>query len=161
MKLSKTETAFLKALQSDDCLIFRNGWPDFLIFEDGEYKFIEVKNEDKLRDEQIAIMEILNKLGLKCYIWCPERGLIKFKDYKPLKKKKLRLIKPKLKQEVSKEDWLDLKIKMALNEVTFQSIANLFNLSRQRVHEIIKKGHTAKGSRAKQVLNEFYGRLSG
>jgi len=58
------------------------------------------------------------------------------------------------------EKWIRVRIKMIRYGVTFQSVADKFGISRQRVHAIIKHGYPARG-RAKQILDEFYGRLSG
>jgi len=58
------------------------------------------------------------------------------------------------------ERWIRIRMKMIRYGVTFQSIADKFGISRQRVHAIIKHGYPAKG-RTKQILNYFYGRLSG
>ena len=60
---------------------------------------------------------------------------------------------------ISKEDWIEIKVKMLCNRVTFQSIGNQFGISRQRIHQIIKHGYPAR-PRAKQILDYFYGRLS-
>ncbi len=58
------------------------------------------------------------------------------------------------------EKWIRVRIKMLQYKITFQSVAKKFGISRQRVHAIVKHGYPAKG-RAKQVLDYFYGRLSG
>lgn len=58
------------------------------------------------------------------------------------------------------EKWIRVRIKMLRYGVTFESVAKQFGISRQRVHAIVKHGYPAKG-RAKQILDNFYGRLSG
>jgi len=59
---------------------------------------------------------------------------------------------------MSKDEWKKLRIKMFRYEVTFSSIADHHYVSRQRVHQVIKKGYPARG-RAKAILDDFYGRL--
>jgi DNA-directed RNA polymerase sigma subunit (sigma70/sigma32) len=58
------------------------------------------------------------------------------------------------------EEWIRIRIKMLRYGVTFDSIAQRHGVTRQRVHQIIKRGYPAK-NRAKDVLDDFYGRLSG
>ena len=58
------------------------------------------------------------------------------------------------------EKWIRVRVKMLKSGVTFQSVADKFGISRQRVHAIVKHGYPAR-LRAKQILDEFYGRLSG
>ena len=57
------------------------------------------------------------------------------------------------------KEWIRLRVKMIRWGVTFGSVARQHGISRQRVFQIVKRGYPAKG-RAKQVLDDFYGRIS-
>jgi len=59
---------------------------------------------------------------------------------------------------MNKDEWIKLRIKMFRYGITFASIADHHCVSRQRVHQVVKKGYPAKG-RAKAILDDFYGRL--
>ena len=52
-----------------------------MIYKDNKIAFVEVKGgNDKLRDNQKAMLKMLTNNGLKCYIWNPKTG---FKQLKP------------------------------------------------------------------------------
>jgi len=159
--IHKPEKHFQIKFKKDGYKILRNGWPDFLLIKDSKISFVEVKgSSDKLRKPQIKMLKVLNHYGLSCYIWNPEGGLINFKDY-PLivKKTKLKVRKKKLKL-LDKKELIELRIKMLKKGITFSSMAQEYNISRQRIHQIIKAGYPAEGKK-KRILDDFFGRLAG
>ena len=60
--------------------VLKNGWPDYLIYKDNEIAFVEVKDgSDRLRPNQIEMLKLLSKFGLKCFTWRPKKGFKRFK----------------------------------------------------------------------------------
>ncbi len=60
---------------------------------------------------------------------------------------------------MSKDEWMKLRIKMFKKGITFSSVASHHSVSRQRIHQVIKKGYPAK-NKAKEILDDFYGRFN-
>jgi DNA-directed RNA polymerase sigma subunit (sigma70/sigma32) len=57
------------------------------------------------------------------------------------------------------EKWIRVRVKMLKSGVTFQSVADKFGISRQRVQAIVKHGYPAR-PRAKRILDEFYKKIA-
>lgn len=74
--LKHTEVRFhLDAHRRGDRL-YRDGWPDFLVqFADGTVAFVEIKSHrrDPLNDRQRSMFEGLEKTGVPCLVWTPDR----------------------------------------------------------------------------------------
>lgn len=66
--------AFSKALRDGlKIQVLRNGWPDFLVIEDGRGYAVEVKQPtDSVRPNQATMFEVLESLGILVYVWCPK-----------------------------------------------------------------------------------------
>ena len=61
--------------------VLRNGWPDYLIYKDDQIAFVEVKDKgDWLKPNQIEMLSLLSKFGLKCFTWRPDKGFKRFKN---------------------------------------------------------------------------------
>ena len=60
----------------------KRGWPDFFCTNEDETEVcvVEVKKdaEEPLKYEQYVVMKILQKYGIKCYVYKPETGLVEF-----------------------------------------------------------------------------------
>jgi len=67
LRLHAAEKVFVQEAIDQGYLVYRNGWPDFLLIhkKSGESRFVEVKSPaDGLSDSQIAMFEALEKCGL-------------------------------------------------------------------------------------------------
>jgi len=67
MRLNIAEKAEYDKLCAEGWTVYRNGWPDFLAYKDGKFRFIEVKRwPDRLSNNQKIMCGALFKLtGLK------------------------------------------------------------------------------------------------
>jgi hypothetical protein len=54
--------------------VYRSGWPDFLLVEDGRAYAVEVKQgpNDRIRYRQAVMFEALESSGLRVYVWSPQ-----------------------------------------------------------------------------------------
>jgi hypothetical protein len=69
-----TELRFVLQAEEKGAKVFRAGWPDFLIEQDGKATLVEVKtNSDMIRPNQARMFAALERLGLKVFIWNPAR----------------------------------------------------------------------------------------
>lgn len=82
-KLNYLEKKY-KTSVKNNATALHNGFPDFLVDNNEELKFVEVKGEyDIIRKSQVKVMDMLVKYGLKCYIAYEGETLIKWQDIKP------------------------------------------------------------------------------
>lgn len=66
LKLSLAEYYVHQELCGTGARVYRNGWPDFLVEQNGAIEFVEVKTPtDIMRPEQIAMHEALRRHGLR------------------------------------------------------------------------------------------------
>jgi hypothetical protein len=70
------EKAFLLkavARKTKNVEIFRAGWPDYLMIEDGKIYGVEVKTRpDNVRPRQAKMFTALERAGISVYVWSPE-----------------------------------------------------------------------------------------
>lgn len=77
---SEAEFYFRKLAEEKGWTLFKRGWPDFLCLRNGEVVFVEVKNgRDNVSESQRKVLNILSGLGLKCYVWRPTKGFVRWK----------------------------------------------------------------------------------
>ena len=74
--LNKAEGAFWDEATKAGWVLTKKGWPDFICRKDGEVILVEVKAHRgrRLKREQLALMLLLSRLGMKCYRWSPDKG---------------------------------------------------------------------------------------
>ncbi len=70
------EDFYLRALARGNLNVMRHGWPDFLLVdrETGAAYCVEVKlgPGDRMRPNQLAMAKVLERLGIKVYVWTPK-----------------------------------------------------------------------------------------
>lgn len=75
--LTTTEEQFIvyARRRSRMTTIHRNGWPDFLLQENGKSFGVEVKANalDRLRPSQVAMFEALERTGLPVFVWSSDK----------------------------------------------------------------------------------------
>jgi len=59
---------------------------------------------------------------------------------------------------MTEKEWVEIRVKMFRRGITFSSIAEKFDVTRQHVQMTIRKGHATRGKKI-AILKEFYGRL--
>lgn len=81
---SKAEAQFIRKSRQKGWKVYRKGWPDFICIKDDRLICVEVKGEnDKLRPHQEAMLRLLQKHGIDCYLYCPDnRALMKRRKIK-------------------------------------------------------------------------------
>ena len=90
---NQSEMEFSKCAKLAGWEIFHTGWPDFLmIHPDKGICVVEVKQaaHHNLRENQIKVMNILKRAGLKCFKWSPDKGFQKIDDHLSLNKRQMR-----------------------------------------------------------------------
>ena len=66
--------------------LYRAGWPDFMVEgPDGKVIGVEIKSGyDFLSDRQTAMLDVLERAGIECFVWRPEKeGLIPWREDVP------------------------------------------------------------------------------
>lgn len=74
-RVTEAERAFCVLADSKGKRVFRNGWPDFLVYdpESGAVVYVEVKaGEDDIRPAQRTMFTVLEAMQLQVVIWSPE-----------------------------------------------------------------------------------------
>jgi VRR-NUC domain len=75
---SPTERIFTEHARSAGWEISKRGWPDFIMWKDGEIACVEVKKDlDRLRDNQLSVLEALASHGVPCFTWRPIEGFVR------------------------------------------------------------------------------------
>lgn len=75
-KANEAESAFADraCARGRKTRVLRNGWPDFLIVEDGKTYAVEVKRDsDEIRDAQRRMFTALEAAGIKVFVWSPSK----------------------------------------------------------------------------------------
>ena len=74
------EKELYSQLKGEGWDILSSGWPDFIAIKDGEVMAVEVKpnSSERLKPNQLKLMNLLHQLGVKCSRWTPDNG---FSDY--------------------------------------------------------------------------------
>lgn len=68
------ENQLVRKAEQNGWTATKRGWPDFLLYKDGEYICVEVKHRqkngamDRLKTQQIITMQLLTDHGIKCYV---------------------------------------------------------------------------------------------
>jgi hypothetical protein len=84
--LNGSESVFWEMETERGSLVLRAGWPDFLVERaDGRIVGIEIKSgQDVLSQRQTAMLDLLERAGIVCFVWRPERdGLIPWREDVP------------------------------------------------------------------------------
>jgi hypothetical protein len=69
-----TEMEFVRVAKAKGGKLFRSGWPDYLLQLRGRTIGVEVKsNTDTIRPAQVRMFTLLCSVGIKVYIWSPEK----------------------------------------------------------------------------------------
>jgi len=72
-RLNATEARFFALADVRGKEVYRHGWPDFLLIDDGQAIGVEVKTDtDAIRPSQSRMFEALERSGaMHVYVWCP------------------------------------------------------------------------------------------
>jgi hypothetical protein len=74
--VTATEREFLRqCVKKRNARVYRSGWPDFLLVERGHTYCVEVKKsfDEPLRHSQADMFALLEKIGLRVYVWAHNR----------------------------------------------------------------------------------------
>lgn len=85
--LSKAESQLFDKVLGKGALVYRHGWPDFLLDLSGKPVFIEVKaGSDMISERQGRMFAAIERLlGIYVWVWNPERPsqLTPWRKYEP------------------------------------------------------------------------------
>lgn len=155
--MTEDEEIFEKKFMGDGYRVFKNGWPDFLIFKDGKAKFVEVKGYgDQLSNGQIGVLQILTDIGLSCFIWNPEGGFIEFKDYliKTKGKAKSETIK-EMPVKIEDDYRLNLRFMKRQKYEEVKALANKLGIARTYLNGILRGKREPGFGLAKKISKEM------
>lgn len=77
---SRAEREFIEAAKAGGWSVMKRGWPDFLIWRGNEWCVVEVKRTHPIVSKhQYQVMCRLHKAGIKCWVWTPSNGFVRFR----------------------------------------------------------------------------------
>lgn len=157
----ENEAVLRRILESDGFVVYHNGWPDFLAVKDGVVFAIEHKGSgyDKLSADQVRIMDMLTTLGITCLRWSLSTGLVGYAEPYKAKRKhdgvsrkvggrkvKQRQLSLKMSTHGRKKMIFPSERRQAMldlcrgrPELTYAEIGERFNISRQRVQQVLSR----------------------
>ena len=81
---NEAEAACFNVLQGNGWKPTKRGWPDYFCIRGNEICAVEVKprKSDRLKRNQLVVMGLLAKQGMKCFMWSPDGGFeaVTFED---------------------------------------------------------------------------------
>lgn len=70
--LTECEEIFVERARAQMMPVHRPSWPDFIVDTPSGLVAVEVKSpNDDLSDNQVRTLNILVRMGVRCYIWTP------------------------------------------------------------------------------------------